>query len=55
MTQIKPISCAYLSLKALHNVPVAPRRQAWAWAVGAAGGASEGAAEGGGRGFVGKS
>ena len=55
MTQRKPISYAYLNLKALHNFPGAPRRQAWAWAVGAAGGAFEGAAEGEERGFGEKS
>ena len=55
MTQRKPISYAYLSLKALHNFPGAPRRQAWAWAVEAAGGAFGGAAEGEERGYGGKS
>ena len=55
MTQRKPISYAYLNLKALHNFPGAPRPRAWVWAFEAAGGASGGAAEGEERGFGEKS
>ena len=53
--QRKPISYAYLNLKALHNFPGAPRPRAWVWAFEAAGGASGGAAEGEERGFGEKS
>ena len=55
MTQRRPISYAYLILKALHNFPGAPRRRAGALAFEASGGPSGGAAEGEERGYGGKS